>query len=208
MLCSIAIPSEIDRWPLEAGLEERIASAMGRIEAFQDRWDRPQLEQFVAADFRHVCQALQWIRATQFIIGNRFLEWGAGFAVVAAIASHLGFDAVGIESEADLIREGKKTARGWDVNVELIHGNFLPRNAESMSHDPSFPSLGHPVDSAYDTLGMDLEDFAIVYGYPWPGEDVFHSAVFDRYAAPGALMLLFCGPNDLRLVRKQSGRSR
>ena len=132
------------------------------------------------------------------------LEWGCGFAVVASIASHLGFDSIGIEAEQDLIRQGKQTVRDWQVPVELIRGNFLPPGAEQLAEDPMLPSLGHPLPSAYETLGLELDDFAVIYAYPWPGEDSFHMAVFDRFAATGALLLLFCGPNDIRLWRKQA----
>jgi hypothetical protein len=120
----------------------------------------------------------------------------------------LGFDVIGIESEWDLLQEGKLTARQWSVPVELIHGNFLPDGAESLAEDPGLPSLGHAVPSAYELLGLDLDDFAIVYAYPWPGEDDFHEAVFDRFAAAGAMLLLFCGPNDIRLWRKQQREPR
>jgi hypothetical protein len=85
LLSPIPIPSAIDQWLVPADLEARIATALSRIEAFQDRWDRPQIEQFVAADFRHLCQALVWIKSYQSMIGNRFLEWGSGFAVVASM---------------------------------------------------------------------------------------------------------------------------
>ncbi len=203
MITPIPIPSEIDQRPIAANFEKQIASDLARIEAFQDRWDRPQIEQFVAADFRHLLQALSWIKDTQPLMGNRFLEWGCGFAVVASIASRLGFDAIGIESEQELLDQGEETVRQWDASVELIHGNFLPRGAESLAEDPTLPSLGHAVPSAYDQLGLDLDDFSIVYAYPWPGEDDFHEAVFERFAATGALLLLFCGPNEIRLWRKQ-----
>jgi hypothetical protein len=189
-------------------IESLIARSMSRIEAFQDRWDQPQIEQFVAADFRHVYQSLLWIRQTQMLIGSRFLEWGCGFAVVACMASRLGFTAIGIEAEPTLLSNSDATVRDWDVAVERVHGNFLPPGAESMADDPTLPSLGHAVPCAYRQLGLDLDDFAIVYAYPWPGEDEFHEAVFDRYAAPGALLLMFCGPNDLRLGRKRPSRSR
>lgn len=204
MIRSLAIPSEIDRRPIPDQLEARITLDLERIEAFQDRWDRPQIEQFVAADFRHLYQALSWIRDTQLLIGNRFLEWGCGFAVVASIASQLGFDAIGIEAESELLREGARTVGLWRQPVELVHGNFLPHGAESLAEDPTVPSLGHTVGSAYDQIGLELDDFALIYAYPWPGEDDFHEAVFDRFASPGALLLLFCGPNDLRLWRKQT----
>ena len=43
-----------------------------------------------------------------------------------------------------------------------------------------------------------------IHRAPWPGEDDFHEQVFDRYASAGALLMLFCGPNDVRLWRKVS----
>lgn len=202
MLSRIALPSSISESVIPADIERQINRAKARIEAFQDCWDRPQIEQFVAADFLLIYQSLAWTLETQTMIGRRFLEWGCGFAVVSALAARLGLDAIGIEAEQDLIEQGRQTLREWDVPCELVHGNFLPTDADSLADDPTLPSLGHDVADGYHQLGLDLDDFAIVYAYPWPGEDDFHEAVFDTYAAPGALMMLFCGPNDVRLWRK------
>jgi SAM-dependent methyltransferase len=204
VLTRIPLPAEIDETTIPVEVETRILRAKVRIEAFQDRWDRPQIEQFVAADYRLVFQSLAWMLQSQPLLGHRFLEWGCGFAVVSALAAQLGLDAIGFESEQDLLAEGRKTVREWGAPVELIHGNFLPRGAELLADDPMLPSLGHDVACGYDSIGLDLDDFAIVYGYPWPGEDSFHEAVFDRYAAPGAILMFFCGPNDVRLWRKNS----
>ena len=202
VLTRIILPSSVDEFPIPAEIGRRIEWARARIEAFQDRWDRPQIEQFVAADYTLVYQSLCWMLQTQPMIGRRFLEWGSGFAVVSALAAELDFDAIGIEAEHDLLREGNRTIRDWEAPVELVHGNFLPPGCESLAEDPALPSLGHPVVSGYRQLGMELDDFAIVYAYPWPGEDAFHESVFDRYAARGAMLMLFCGPNDVRLWRK------
>ena len=181
-----------------------MVDARRRIEAFQDCWEKSQIEQFVAADYTLVYQTLAWLRQTQFLIGNRFLEWGCGFAVVSALASQIGFDAIGIEAEIELLDQAHKTIASWRVDVQLIQGNFLPPGSETLSDDPTLPSLGHEAADAYQLLDMDLDDFAIVYAYPWPGEDDFHEAVFDRYAATGALLVFFCGPNDMRVWRKSS----
>ncbi|MDC0295443.1 class I SAM-dependent methyltransferase [bacterium] len=204
MLMPIPIPSLIDSQPIPAKWMDKLETVNLRIQAFQDRWDRPQIEQFVAADFSHVFQAIEWIRATQPLMGNRFLEWGCGFAVVTSIAAAFNFDSIGIEAEPDLIDQGRSTLLDWEVSAELFEGNFLPTNAERLAHQASLPSLGHPKKSAYDKIGLELDDFSFVYSYPWPGEDQFHRAVFDRFAAPGALLLCFCGPNDLQLHRKLS----
>ena len=205
VLTRIAVPASVSEAPLSPLETDRIGQAVDRIERFQDRWDRPQIEQFVAADYGLVLRTLKWTVQTQPLIGRRFLEWGCGFAVVSALASELDLDVIGIEAEPDLIAQGRKTIARWDADVELVHGNFLPPGSESMATDPALPSLGHPVASVYDELGLDVDDFAIVYAYPWPGEDDFHEAVFHRYAAAGSLLMLFCGPNDVRLWRKTTG---
>ncbi len=202
MLIPINIPSEVDQRVIPQSWIDKLEGVRLRIQTFQDCWNRPQIEQFVAADFFHLFQAIGWIRETQSLIGNRFLEWGCGFAVVTSIASALEFESVGIEAEADLVREGQQTLQDWNVSADLIGGNFLPRGAESLAHASNLPSLGHRVACAYDHLGLELDDFSLIYSYPWPGEDRFHQAVFQKYASPGAMLLCFCGPNDLRLWRK------
>lgn len=204
MLNRISVPSSVDQIAIPAAIRERITHAQSRIEAFQDRWDRPQIEQFVAADYELVFQTLSWTLESQPTTGHRFLEWGCGFAVVSSFAAALGLDVIGMEAEQDLLVEGRKTVLEWGAPVELIHGNFLPSGSELLAEDTSLPSLGHAVGDGYQQAGLDLDDFAIVYSYPWPGEDDFHESVFDRFAERGALLMLFCGPNDVRLWRKTS----
>ncbi len=198
----IELPRSILDQPLDPATMTLISAAQDRIQTFQDRWDQPQIEQFVASDYELVQRVLTWVVSQHLMMGSRMVEWGCGFAVAAAIGSRLGLDVFGIESEAMLLKHARQTLADFDTPVELVQGNFLPRGAESLSHNPDFPSLGHDVENAYELIGLDLDDFALVYGYPWPGEHVFHQAVFERYGATGGLLMLFCGPNDLRVWRK------
>jgi len=201
VLRDIELPSDIDRYPVPADVTAWLTDAAARIQTFQDRWRHPHIELFVAADYELVFQALAWTLETQMTIGMRFVEWGCGFAVISGLASGLGLDAVGIEAEPVLVEQGRRTVARWGVPVELVEGNFLPRGAESLADDPTLPSLGHAAEPAYDELGLDLDDFAVVYSYPWPGEDEFHRRVFERHSARGALLLQFIGPYDIRLMR-------
>ncbi|MEM1070253.1 MAG: class I SAM-dependent methyltransferase [Planctomycetota bacterium] len=203
MLTRVPIPSSVDRIPVPTETTINIRDARRRIQQFQDRWDRPQIEQFVAADYELVWQTLRWLQDSVPLIGQRLIEWGCGFAVVSAMAAELGFEVIGIEAESDLLSEGRKTLRDWPADLELVHGNFLPDGAERLAEDPTLPSLGHPVPEAYPSIGLNLDDFAIVYSYPWPGEDDFHERVFNDYADTGALLVQFCGPNDIRCWRKK-----
>lgn len=202
MLKSIEIPSHVNELPIPQAVTDQLASMRARIEAFQDRWDQHQAEQFVAADYELVYQTLTWLKRHHPPIGNRFLEWGCGFAAVACLADQLGWNSHAIEAHPDLIEQAKKTVAMWPARVDLFGGNFLPAEAAELSFDPTLPSLGHGGDSAYDAWGLDLDDFALVYSYPWPGEDEFHEDVFDRDAGIGAMLLMFIGPNEMRAWRK------
>ena len=206
MLQPIAIPSKVDAIPIAPGDAADLAAMRNRIERFQDSWDQHHAAQFVAADYELVYRTLVWIQETQILIGTLFLEWGCGFATVACLAERLGFRPHGIEAHSELIREARKTVQSWGANVELFHGNFLPAGSDELAFDPTLPSLGHGGGDAYDHWGMDLGDFAIVYSYPWPGEDEFHEDVFERDASDGAILLMFIGPNEMRAWRKVSKR--
>lgn len=202
-LLAVPLPPDLDLALIPPEIEALIECSRQRIQCFQDRWDQPQIEQFVASDYELVFRVLRWIVEQRLMTGNRMLEWGCGFAVVAALASRLGLDVAGIEAEQRLLAEAQTTIEQFASPVELVCGNFLPPGAEALSHRPDFPSLGHQVPCGYQQIGADLDDFALVFGYPWPGEWTFHEAVFARYGAPGALLVLFYGPNDVRVWRKR-----
>ena len=118
------------------------------------------------------------------------------------MAAELGFDAIGVEAETTLYQQALQTISRWPCDAEVFAGNFLPKSAKQLADDPTLPSLGHMASTIYPSLGLEIDDFSLIYAYPWPGEDDFLEAVFERYAAKGAMLLMFCGPNDLRLLRK------
>ncbi|MEM9364348.1 MAG: class I SAM-dependent methyltransferase [Planctomycetota bacterium] len=216
MLQPIVFPQDVDARPIPHELRQLIADVRSRVEAFQDCWDRTQIEQFVAADYELVWQCLDWIVETQPRIGDRFLEWGCGFAAMTVLAASLGLDAIGIEAELELHAQGTQTLRDWlpnltvcrgaaagkSVRAEIACGNFLPPGTEAMADDPTLPSLGHGGDNAYERLQLELDDFAIVYSYPWPGEEGFHQDVFHKCAEPGAILIQFLGPYDVAAWRR------
>ncbi|TWU04877.1 class I SAM-dependent methyltransferase [Stieleria varia] len=204
MLTEIELPSSIDQIPIPDEISDYLAASRQRIEAFQDRWDESFIEQFVAADYTMVYQTLTWILEYQPLIGKRFLEWGCGFAITSSLASALGLAVFGIEAHEDLIPQARKTLEQCEHPFQIVHGDFLPRGTERLADDPTLPSLGHAVPCGYEAMGLELDDFALVYSYPWPQEDLFHELVFDQRGARGALMLMFIGPNEMRLMRKTS----
>ncbi|MEO1615906.1 MAG: class I SAM-dependent methyltransferase [Planctomycetota bacterium] len=202
MLRPIPFESDLDSLSIAPPVSRELAAMRARIQAFQDCWEEHHAAQFVAADYELVFRAMTWIQKTQALIGNRFLEWGCGFATVACLATELGWSSFAVEAHRDLIAQAKRTIQEWPAQVSLHHGNFLPRGTEQLADDPTLPSLSHEGSSAYEAWEMTLDEFAIVYSYPWPGEATFHEDVFAEHAEYGAILLMFVGPNEVQAYRK------
>lgn len=182
-----------------------LESADARLQLYWDQWHTKPIEQYVACDFRDVWQSLRFVTENNLAHGKLFCEWGCGFGIVTALASMLGFEAIGIEAEPFLVDEARKFLSAQRVTAEIWNGNFLPDGSERLAKSQSnHASLFHNVPDAYSEHEIDVDDFALIFAYPWPGEDQFLQEVFRHHAADGALLLMFLGPYQIELYRKQA----
>ncbi|MCA9262523.1 MAG: class I SAM-dependent methyltransferase [Planctomycetales bacterium] len=169
---------------------------------------RSQLTGFVPSDYAVAYRALQAIRAGHLVSGNRFCEWGSGFGIVAILAAMLDFDASGIEIEPTLVDHANQLADDFACPVEFVCGSFIPRGAERLAEEMYEESdsfwLVTETDESYDELGLEPDDFDLIFAYPWPNESSIITKLFERTAAHGALLLTFSHLDSLRLVRKVS----
>jgi hypothetical protein len=142
---------------------------------------------FVAADYDVVVETLMRYRAP----GLRFLEWGAATGVITIIADLLGFDAYGIELETDLVATARTLAAKFDSHARFAAGSFLPSGYEwrSSDGDNRTGTLGVG-PSAYRELGYALDDFDVVWGYPWDGEQELMLDLMSRYGRSDAILLV------------------
>ncbi|WP_428387761.1 class I SAM-dependent methyltransferase [Mucisphaera sp.] len=173
-----------------------------------DRRDNP-IPGFVPADYPLVYQALASIEAHGLASGNRFLEWGSGFGVVTALASLLGYEAHGVEVEHDLVDQAEALIDDHHIHATFARGSYLPPDAEQLTDaidDMSWLETDRP--DGYDELGLDIDDFDIIYVYPWPGEEPIAEACFERFAATGALLLTYRTDDRLWLHRKTKATKR
>lgn len=201
---------EIDfPWDSEAPIPDDVASLLSTadeiLQSYWDQFHRKPIEQYVACDFRDVWRALEAITSLKLAPGNTFCEWGCGFGVVTALASMLGWDAVGIEAEPFLVSRAKRFLAESKIPAEIVQGNFLPDGAENLAEtQDNHASLFHQVPSAYRQLDLQCDDFALVFAYPWPGEHRYLQDVFREYAGDQSLLLMFLGPYEIQLFRKHS----
>ncbi|MBB4637758.1 class I SAM-dependent methyltransferase [Longimicrobium terrae] len=175
-------------------------------------WERFDLEvrtqdfhPFVAADYEQVLRALLPLRAP----GQRFLEWGSATGVITIMADMLGFEAYGIELDASLVETARGLAARHGSKATFVAGSFLPNSYRWRPRgggDARIGTIGTG-DSAYPELGRALDDFDVVYGYPWTGEEPMMQDLMRTFGAQDARLLLHGGSLGLRVFRggKQVG---
>jgi SAM-dependent methyltransferase len=168
-------------------------------------WDRFDCEvrqqnwhPFVAADYGRVLEALLAIRAP----GQRFLELGSATGVITIMADLLGFEAYGIELDPALVGIARGLAERYESRARFAVGSFLPSGYvwRSGTGDSRQGTIGHGI-SAYPELGHPLEDFDVVYAYPWSGEEPMMHDVLRCYGRSGVHLLLHGDSDGVRIYK-------
>jgi hypothetical protein len=199
-------PFDVARAGDDEVLRARLDAVCADGWAFWEHFDRTvrsaAFHPFVAADYERVRNALLPLRAP----GQRFLEWGAASGVITIMADLMGFDASGIELDASLVATARALAARHGAAARFAVGSFLPAGYRwrSPDGDPRTGTLGDGA-SGYLALGHALDEFDIVFGYPWEGEAPVMRDLVHRYGRPGALLMLYDPSGVVRLYR--DGRS-
>ena len=201
-LLPIEVPDSINRLPYAEGAEHLIDTANDAIEAFM-LVDQTVIEGFVTCDFYLLDQAITWIEQNHLLTGNRFCEFGAGFGVGAMLAALRGMESIGIEIEPRLVEQASNVADELGNDAKFYCGSFVPRGVEGLAVlAGELENTDTEEGDVYELIGRDLNDFDLVFAFPWPGERGFFEAVFDACAADGALLLTYCGREGMNLVCK------
>lgn len=188
--------------PLPERVAQLLDEARRRVATLEDQ-SRASIPAFVPSDYELVYRALATIKSAKLATGRRFCEWGSGIGAITCLAVLAGFDAVGIEIEAELVDIAEELALDLGIATQFSHGSFVPAGAEphvdSVS-DVTWLSTSGP--DGYESIELDPDDFDVVFAYPWPGEEQVIFDIFQDCAAVGALLLTYHGHEGLRLKRK------
>ncbi len=143
---------------------------------------------FIAAEYEVVLEELILLREP----GRRFLEWGSATGVLTIMADLLGFEAYGIELDADLVAEARRLAAAWDSGARFAAGSFLPTGYR-FRNPRGDTRLGtvRAGRSGYLELEHPLDDFDVVYGFPWSGEESMKLDLMRCYGRSDTLLLLY-----------------
>jgi len=187
---------------LPVGVAHLLADAQQRLQQYDAKF-QASIPAFVPSDFEPVYRALAWISESHLAAGRRLLEWGSGIGVVTCLAAQLGFDAIGIEIEPALVEISRSFAADHNIDVEFACGSYVPSGAEPFVHTAGEVTwLRTDRPDRYGDLGLEPEDFDLIYAYPWPGEEQVIFDLFQNVAAVGSLLLTYHGLDGLRLQRK------
>jgi hypothetical protein len=191
-----------ERATADADLHARLDAVCADGWALWERFDRTVRERrfhpFVASDYDVVRAALLPLRAP----GRRFLEWGSASGIITILADVMGFDACGIEIDAALVESARAAAARHGSGARFVRGSFLPAGYEwrSADGDTRTGTLASG-PSGYLELGRALDDFDVVFGYPWDGEAPVLRDLMQRYGRSDALLLLYDVDGRIRTYR-------
>jgi 2-polyprenyl-3-methyl-5-hydroxy-6-metoxy-1,4-benzoquinol methylase len=197
------IPFDPPSLVLPTRIRALLDDADERIDAFQFEHRDTPVAAFVPSDFVLAYEALAAIASLNLAPGRRFMEWGSGVGVVTCLAASLGYDAVGIEIEDDLVEVSRELAADHEIEAEFVAGSFVPYDeVDLFDLTGDFNWVRTDASTAYEDLGLEPDDFDVVYCYPWPGEEAMSEELFAKCCATGALLLSFHGNEGVKLRRR------
>lgn len=188
---------------MDAVLRARLTSLREEGRAIWNRFDSDvrqlRFHPFIPSDYERVLRALLALRGP----GLRFLEWGSATGVVTIMADLLGFEAYGIELDPDLVDIARGLAERSNSDARFAVGSFLPDGYEWMSDtgDARLGTIGRGA-SGYPELGRCLEDFDLVFAFPWDGEMPIMHDLMRRRGGSGASFLLNHATEGVQVYRR------
>jgi hypothetical protein len=173
---------------LKTRLSELCSAGWDIFERFDTEVRDKRFHPFVAAEYETVLAALIAHRRD----GLRFLEWGSASGVITIMADLLGYDASGIEIDESLVQTARDLAARFRSNAKFVAGNFLPAGfAFESKSDAEWTTPPGAGTSGYMQLGLALDDFDVVFGYPWGEQERVMRDLMRTYGQRDAVLLLY-----------------
>jgi hypothetical protein len=195
------LPDDIAALLLEAGK---------RCDAFFEAGLDRRYPRYLPSHPEIVFGGLAQLKSSGFLRGNLFCEWGSGFGIATCLASLLGFEAFGIEIEAELAERSTQLAGDLNIPVEILCTSYLPEGYEECEgvggKDLLRPEATSCYEASVDTTplydGLDPGEVDLFFVYPWPGQEEFMMDLFEAVAGEDAILLLHHADASLTAYRQ------
>ena len=179
-------------------LEELFDEGWQRWERFDREVRQHEFHPFVPSDHQVVLDALVGHHRP----GLKFLEWGSALGTITIMADMLGFEAYGIELDDQLVHQAREIARSKASGARFAAGSFLPTGYRwgRRTGDGRLGTIGQG-RSGYLELGIPLDDFDVIFAYPWSGEEPILLDLMSEYGRRDALLLMYSGNDGIATYR-------
>src|SRR5437660_9623400 len=115
------------------GPEARVSDHVARLIATCSRgWERffadhdDEAPRFVPSVPERVWAVLAEVTTRQLPPTRIFCEWGSGFGTATCLAAVLGYEAYGLEIDAELVRLSRGIARRLGIRVQMVCTSLVP----------------------------------------------------------------------------------
>lgn len=196
-----------DDAPLPADVRNVLADGRERLVTHFAQPGLPPGHGAIPSDHELVVRCLVTLRAKEPGL-VRLLEWGSGLGIIAVAAAKLGFDAHGIEWDDSMVDEARQLSARHGVRVPFVAGSFVPPGSDRLLDRAELSTRTVlQTDDAYDRLERDLDEFDVVFAFPWPEEEALYRQLFLRKGAEGAVLVVYGQLEGVRAFRKVAGRA-
>lgn len=206
------IPLELGTFELTEKADSLIWEANRRAEEFYSAGLGLRYPKYIPSDPRLVWESISYLKASGYIQGDMFCEWGCGFGIAAGLASLLGMTAYGIEIEEDLVGRATKLMKDLQLSVEILQMSYLPDGfEESEGHGGKDLILPYEMSSRGERVmipeydGLDPQEVNLFYVYPWPDQEQMMMDLFSAVASEDAILLMYLGDGEMAAFEKAEG---
>jgi predicted O-methyltransferase YrrM len=191
--------------PLPPVVAAFLSDAGARIDAFFDLWTKARNLGFFPSDYEPVYAVLKALRESN-PEATRLCEWGSGFGVVAGLGALLGYEACGIEIDRRCVTASRSLLKDHGLDVTILEGSFVPEEFAE-KQEPNADGTGTVLcgPGAIDEVDVEIDNFDLIFAFPWPDEQEMYYDLFARYAAVGAILVTYSALEGIRVQRKVKG---
>ena len=93
-------------------------------------------------------------------------------------------------------------AHRYGSDAKFSHGSFVPDGFDiSFSDEYEINRTVIDMPSGYDAIDMELRDFDLVYGFPWPEEHAFFRTIMQQFGSRETLFLSYDAREKIEICR-------